>query len=225
MKSTLGQCQCEHCQALRFEGEVLNCCHNGKVSLPQLTNYPSILKELFTDNSDMAKNLRSYIRIYNSAFSFASFGAQTVQIPGRGPYCYKIHGQIYHSTNTLHPPEGEERKYGQLYIIEGNQAVTSRMSAPPNNQCLQSVMERIDDVLQESSPYASAYRHMHAMEQTEEQDALTLNREPRQVRLFFKRGPDCRRYNEPTYDEVAAVFVGEDGAPPSQQRHHSLPKG
>lgn len=34
------------------------------------------------------------------------------------------------------------------------------------------------------------------------------------VRLFFKRGPDCRRYNEPTHNEVAAVFVGQDGAPP-----------
>ena len=34
------------------------------------------------------------------------------------------------------------------------------------------------------------------------------------MRLHFKRGPDQRRYNEPTHDEVAAVFIGEDGAPP-----------
>ena len=40
---------------------------------------------------------------------------------------------------------------------------------------------------------------------------------PRIVRLFFKRGPDCRRYNEPTHNEVAAVFVGEDGAPPANR--------
>ena len=35
--------------------------------------------------------------------------------------------------NPLHPPEGEDRQYGQLYIIEGDQAVTSRINAPQNN--------------------------------------------------------------------------------------------
>lgn len=33
--------------------------------------------------------------------------------------------------------------------------------------------------------------------------------------MHFKRGPDRRRYNKPTHDEVAAVFVGQDGAPPA----------
>ena len=35
--------------------------------------------------------------------------------------------------------------------------------------------------------------------------------------MFFKRGIDQRRYNEPRHDEVAAVFVGDDGAPPFQR--------
>lgn len=103
-------------------------------------------------------------------------------------------GQTYHSTNTLHPPEGEERQYGQLYIIEGNQAVIFRMNAAPNSQCLRSVMETINRVMRAISPYASAYRHMHAIEQAEESDAQAFSREPLPVRLFFKRGPDSRRY-------------------------------
>ena len=36
---------CPHFQALRFEGVTLNCCHNGKASLPSLSDYPSPLKE------------------------------------------------------------------------------------------------------------------------------------------------------------------------------------
>ena len=32
-------------QALGFEDEALNCCHNGKVSLPLLSNYSFPLKE------------------------------------------------------------------------------------------------------------------------------------------------------------------------------------
>ena len=35
--------------------------------------------------------------------------------PGHGTYCLRIHGQTYHCSNTLHPNEGEDRQYGQLY--------------------------------------------------------------------------------------------------------------
>ena len=126
----------------------------------------------------MSKNFPKNIRKYNSTFSFASFGAQTVQTSSRGTYCYKIHGQTYHSTSTLHPPDDKERVYGQLYIIEGDQAVATRMSATPNSECLPEVMEIIQRVMSEISPYADAYRHMHSIEQAEERSAETVNREP-----------------------------------------------
>ena len=32
--------RCQFCGALRFQREQLNCCHNGKVSLPSLQEYP-----------------------------------------------------------------------------------------------------------------------------------------------------------------------------------------
>ena len=35
---------CEHCEAFRFPEESLNCCHNGKVVLPQLFQYPEAFK-------------------------------------------------------------------------------------------------------------------------------------------------------------------------------------
>jgi len=94
-----------------------------------------------------------------------------LQVPGRGPYCFKIHGQTYHLTTTLHPPEGQERLYGRLYIIEGDQAVTTRMSAAPNSQCLRSVMETINTVMEKDSPYVNAFKQMHTVEQEEEQHA------------------------------------------------------
>ena len=71
--------------------------------------------------------------------------------------------------------------------------------------------------MQQHSPYASAFKQMHTVEQEEEQHATEHDREPQIVRLFFKCGPDCRRYNEPTHNEVAAVFIGEDGAPPANR--------
>ena len=89
------------------------------------------------------------------------------------------------------------------------------MNAAPNSQCLRIVMNRIDRVMQEYSPYVSVFKQMHIIQQEEENHGRELGSEPQIVRLFFKRGSNCRRYNEPTHDEVAAVFVGDDGASPA----------
>lgn len=83
--------QCEHCQALRFPRENLNCCHSGKVSLPALVEYPQSLKDLFTGTSSEARNFRDNIRHYNSAFSFASFGVQTIQVSATATTEYSEH--------------------------------------------------------------------------------------------------------------------------------------
>ena len=64
------------------------------------------------------------------------------------------------------------------------------------------------------SPYASAYRHMAQVEQEESLQAEQEGRPSKPVTMFFKRGRDQRRYNNPLQDDIAAVFVGEDGAPP-----------
>lgn len=208
---------CEYCHALRFPQESLNCCHNGKVRLPPLSNYPDELKELILGSSVQAKNFRTNIRRYNSAFAFASFGAQTASVPGRGTYCFRIHGQIYHHTNTLHPSEGRSPEYGQLYIIEGEQAITTRMGNEANQPCRSDVMQELLAVMEDYSPYTRAYKYMHVVELEEGERANRENREPKEISLHFKRGPDRRRYNEPSHDEVAAVFVGEDGAPPAER--------
>ena len=108
--------QCEYCSAFRFPKELLNCCHNGKVDLDG-DEYPQELIPLF-QNAHFLKN----IRMYNSAFAFASLGAQIEQPARFGPYCFRIHGQIYHRSGTLHPPDGKQPTYGQVYILEGEQA-------------------------------------------------------------------------------------------------------
>ena len=84
---------------------------------------------MFIGSTLQAINFRHNIRNYNSAFAFAfaSFGAKIALPPSRGTYCLHIHSQTYHCSNTLHPNEGEDRQYGQLYIIEGDQAVSTHM--------------------------------------------------------------------------------------------------
>lgn len=92
--------QWEHCQALRFPRENLNCCHSGKVSLPALVEYPQPLKDLLTGPNSEARNFRDNIRHYNSAFSFASFGAQTIQVSATATTEYSEHFNYAFSVNS-----------------------------------------------------------------------------------------------------------------------------
>ena len=216
--------QCQFCQAFRFPMEPLNCCHNGKVSLPPLSPYPQELKNLLTQNNAQSRNFKENIRQYNSAVAFASFGANILPHRRGGPYSFRIHGQIYHQTGPLHPPENNNPCYSQLYIIEGDLAVETRMSQNENQFCRRDTMILLDIILQRVNPYAAAYRHMHEVEQAQIQTAEEEGLAPQQVTMYLKRGNDKRRYNEPRHDEVAAIFIGNDGAPPPERDIVVYPK-
>ena len=99
---------CIHCRAVYFTDEITGvgnasrfykCCKDGKVVLPgqcKITRYPEELKHLLTSDSDDAKNFRKYIRSYNTTFACASVRSNIVSPAGRGPYCFRIQGQMYH---------------------------------------------------------------------------------------------------------------------------------
>jgi hypothetical protein len=205
---------CTFCHALRFKDEPSNCCHKGKIVLPPSPPYPPELKDLFTKNDAPSKNFREHIRQFNSAMAFASFGAQAASPPGRGPYTFRLHGQIYHRTGSLHPADGTPPSYSQLYIIEGDQAVEERMRFRENQPCRRDVMAMLTTILDRINPYAAAYKQMQQVEQAQMQAAADNNDVPSTVTMYFRRGNDQRRYNDPRNDEVAAIFVSNDGAPP-----------
>ena len=209
---------CAHCNALKFEGEdSFKCCHNGKVRLDNLSPYPQEMRNLLCDNSDAAKNFQGNIRQYNNAFSFASLGARLMAPPGRGPPCFRVCGQIVHRTGTLLPTAPLVPVFSQLYIYDGEDALNFRMNREENSDCSPDVKRTIQVVMDTQSPFAASYRHMAEVLEEENQHAVIENRPPHQVPMFMHRGQDRRRYNEPHFNEVAAVFVGEDGAPPAQR--------
>ncbi|XP_057299673.1 uncharacterized protein LOC130630262 [Hydractinia symbiolongicarpus] len=190
--------KCDYCQALKFENEnCFKCCHTGK----------------------------SNIRKYNSAVAFASFGANFRPPPGRGPPCFRICGQIWHRVGGLHPPEGQTPVFNQLYIYEAGRALNERMARQENNGCREDVMRTVQDVMDRVSPFAAAYRYMAEVEAEELNQAAAQNRAPSEVRMYMRVGNDRKRYNLPHHDEVAAVFVGQDGAPPGNRDVVIYPRG
>ena len=65
------------------------------------------------------------------------------------------------------------------------------------------------------SPYIKAYRHMADIEKYEvtKDNRMGECRIP-SIQLHFRTGNDRQRYNVPHHDEVAMIFVGDDGVPP-----------
>ena len=164
---------CGYCKALNFVNESFKCCHNGKVKLALLQKYPADLKSLLTGKSSEALNFQANIRQYNSAFAFASMGATLASPPGRGPPCFRICGQIFHRSGSLHPSADRAPVFNQLYIIEANTAINHRMSQSANNSCRNDVMRTIHNVMEVHSPYLLAYRHMAEAERIESAKSIS----------------------------------------------------
>ena len=155
------------------------------------------MKNFLLGNHIDSNNFFQYIRRFNSAFAFASFGAQTVISPGYGPFCFKIHGQIYHRSGILHPEANTNPKFGQIYILEGAGALQSRLN---NNQnCSSLLMSDIQNIMTTcNNPYVSVYKNMHAVELQELAYSTNQNIQPRPVKMIFRDDRpelDSRRYN------------------------------
>ncbi|XP_057292374.1 uncharacterized protein LOC130619401 [Hydractinia symbiolongicarpus] len=207
---------CEHCRAIKFNNENhFKCCHNGKVALPAILQFPAEIRELLSNDSAQAKQFRKYIRVYNNAFSFASLSANIRPPPGHGPPCFRICGQLFHRYGALLTAQNEVPNFSQLYIVEAAAALNMRIENPTHAHCNREAMQIIQDVLNRDSPYAAAYRNMAEVEREETARAAAENRQPSVVSMVMREGNDRRRYNAPLHQEVDAIFVGNDGAPPA----------
>nr|GEV51858.1 helitron helicase-like domain-containing protein [Tanacetum cinerariifolium] len=104
---SIGKCEhiCEYCGALFWYEERLKsvgrnrrpkygrCCKGGRVGLRTYQIYPEYIKLLLRDRHFMEN-----IRAYNEMFSMTSLGAHIDEYVNneRGPYVFKIFGQLYH---------------------------------------------------------------------------------------------------------------------------------
>ncbi|XP_035713810.1 uncharacterized protein LOC118438127 [Folsomia candida] len=214
---------CEFCNAKHFANErptdkkFTVCCNKGKVKIPTFATHEYIKRLLIGQDPD-SKNFMENIRSYNNAFAFASVGAQIKAPPGYGPYCYRIHGQIYHRTGTLHPDDGEPRKYAQLYILDPDEANRRRLNEPSNVACKNHVMSNLYDIMKDN-PFARAYKMLHEFEKEEKIRMQSEEYLAKEVTMAIvnDRNLDKRRYNIQTCNEVAIIFSNTDGEPPLER--------
>nr|XP_047126443.1 uncharacterized protein LOC124807868 [Hydra vulgaris] len=220
---------CQYCSAKKFLNEThFLCCHSGKVALAPLSLYPPLLTGLMTGNHvDHAvnQNFFKHIRSYNSSLSFASFTAEIAPPSNNGPFCFRVCGQILHRVGNLRPAEGCLPKYCQLYIYDPNAAVSFRMEQPGNDGCIHELMQLLQTLINQENPFALAFKNMAEVEDEEIRQAALEGRPTSVVRMSLLEGHDRRRYNLPSHEEVAIVFVGDDGAPPASREIVIYPRG
>lgn len=231
---------CEFCQSKNFIDErptdrkFTQCCRKGKVKLSKPTDihgnelaYPPFLRDLMSnrDNPDCA-GFRDLIRSYNNAVSFASMGGKIVEPPGRGPYVFKMHGQTYHKTSHLHPPTSQVPQYAQLYIIDSTQATSVRQQHIANQQCSPRILNQIDRFFRTNNRIAQTYHMMREVENQNAAISITTGLPPPSVSMIFRRDrqSDQRRFNTPTSNEIAMIFVNDDGEPPFERDIRIYPK-
>ena len=85
-------------------------------------------------------------------------------------------------------------------------------------------MQIIQNVIDESSPYAVISTCMKLSKKNKGLHVQKIEHQERWDFILNVVLHDQRRYNEPTHYEVAAVFIGEDGAPPANRDVVIYPK-
>ena len=146
---------CGECGAKHFKEEkpqdkkFTQCCKKGRVILPRPKECPEPLAKLMQNDHPKTKRFMQKIRNYNSAHDFASMGAQISSPPGRGPYCFRIHGQVYHQTTQVGPTE--KPKNADLYYMDAAQVSEFRANLEANVGCRRDLMEELDAMLREKN--------------------------------------------------------------------------
>ncbi|GKD91283.1 hypothetical protein Tco_1366790 [Tanacetum coccineum] len=84
------------------------CYGGGKIYMPQPPDPLVFIQHLLRNNHFM-----EHIRAYNQMFAMMSFGAKVDDSvnKGKGPYVFKISGQIYHWIGSLYLEEGHHPRF------------------------------------------------------------------------------------------------------------------
>jgi hypothetical protein len=111
------------------------CCNHGKVRVPIAPDPPLLLRQLLNGTHTDSRGFREHIRRYNAALAFTSLGVRvdgTVN-SGRGPYVFRIGGELCHFVGSLLPTQSAQPTYAQLYIYDPRVALDTCMRRNPES--------------------------------------------------------------------------------------------
>ena len=211
----IGDCEymCEHCNAAFWYGErsrttsrsqpikYNKCCAGGQVRLEKEMEPPMYFKQLFKD-----KHFLDNVRAYNQMFSMTSFGAQIDDSvnDGRGPYVFKISGEIHHWIGTICPTNIKEPKFMQLYIYDTENEVANRMAVyggKDRSGLKPEIVQSLIQILDEHNELVRIFRT--ARERCNQPNVTEFK-----IQLYNVVG--ARQYQLPTSGTLGAIVLEPD---------------
>ncbi|KAL6620651.1 hypothetical protein ACP70R_035790 [Stipagrostis hirtigluma subsp. patula] len=214
---------CPHCGALFWNDErvrgrgrqdmpVYNkCCRGGSIILPPYKPPPEPLIGFLTgQDSKLSKHFFDGIRRYNSMFAMTSMGVNVIKSinDGRGPYVFKISGQLCHRIGSLLPSSGRRPEYCQLYIFDTENEVRNRMAVAshgddafqPNEDIVASLVAMFDS----HNPVVQVFRTARDRLSHETDDRYS-------VKIFSVPNQHGSVYSAPVASEVVGLVVNDLG--------------
>ncbi|KAJ1686825.1 hypothetical protein LUZ63_010753 [Rhynchospora breviuscula] len=200
----------ERCRSASRVGEpVYNlCCRGGRVSLPPIDPTPSPLSELLDPlNGPDSRHFLQSIRMYNSMFAFTSMGVEVDETVNfsRGPYVFRVSGQLCHLIGSLLPDDDSPPRFAQLYMYDTENEIANRLnhfSADRSSVPRLHIVQALKDMLDQYNPYVQGFRSVRNRIVADSGDALRL-------RIASHRSGDGRQYSAPTSSEVVGLIVGD----------------
>jgi hypothetical protein len=189
------------CGAIKFKNESSFCCQKGKIklALPKINN---IVSNLLTDASEKGTHFRTFIRAYNNNLALASIGVRLDERFNNGKsgiYTFRVQGTIYHRVGPLTP--FNESQYLQLYIWDGDLQQEIKRRQELCSSLRAEILTELLQYLNENNPHVQTFKMVSRQE----------NIDNLEVRLHLKLGQDRRRYNIPTSNEIAAIWLDDSG--------------
>ncbi|KAL6662326.1 hypothetical protein ACP70R_000185 [Stipagrostis hirtigluma subsp. patula] len=172
-----------------------SCCKGGRFSVPRFRDPPPFLAALLKyDGDSRAKKFLRLNRQYNCLFAFTSIGARIDRDinDGRGPYVFRINGQVHHRIGSLLPADGEPPQFVELYIYDTDHEIDNRIRALDPSERIEADLDR--DII------------VGLLQMLDEHNPLV-----RSFRMARDRLRECDpvQYNLPTCEQLALLVVGD----------------
>ncbi|CAH4036392.1 unnamed protein product [Pieris brassicae] len=175
----------------------------ARVILPSIVEPPEPIKSLLTNNSTLSAHFLKNARRYKNLFQMTSFGAKEIR-EGNFMPTSKVEGQVYHLIGSLLPPSGQSPQFLQIYFISDADQLSLRSNMAP--------MLKLDFINELQTMLNSHNVYIRSFKQSIESTS------PENLKLIIHADhtPQAEhrgRYNAPSVNEVAVLFVDEDKGP------------
>ena len=120
---------------------------------------------------------------------------------GRGPYCFRINGQVYHKISQMKPETGKSPGFSQIYIYDQQNELDNHLQ--PFAKLDRTLLHELQEMIKDMNPYAQKYKHVGEVIKQKPTEDVHL------VLKATRKTVDPQRYNLPNGSDVAVVIPSD----------------